>query len=256
VIDNRAEIHPGATIADNVTIGPWSVIGDKVEIDEGTVIGSHAVIKGPCKIGKNNQIFQFSSIGDVPQDLTHKDEETWLIIGDNNIIREYSMISRGTTKGDGKTVIGNNNFFMAHTHVGHDCRLANHIIMVNHSALSGHVIVDSHVNIGAYAAVHQFCHIGAHAFVAKATYVTKDVLPFVIVDGASPRCCGINRVGLKRHGFSQTDVELIRRAYKIIFRNGLTVSEALDELEKLRLDSAKIVALIDGLKASSRGIVR
>lgn len=257
MIDSRAEIHSGARIAKNVSVGPWSIIGDQVEIEEGCVIASHVVIKGPCKIGKNNQIFQFSSIGDVPQDLTHKDEDTWLVIGDNNIIREYSMISRGTSKGEGKTVIGNNNFFMAHTHVGHDCRLGDHIIMVNHSALSGHVVVDDHVNVGAYSAAHQFCHIGKHAFIVKATYLTQDVLPFVMVTGgSSPKCCGINKVGLKRNGFSSTDVDIVRRAYKTIFRSGLTVNEASVELEKLVPDCGAIQLMIDGLARATRGIVR
>lgn len=256
MIDNRADIHPSAKIADDVKIGPWTIIDEGVEIDSGCEIGSHVVIKGPCKIGKNNQIFPFSSIGDAPQDLSHQNDKTWLIIGDNNIIREYCMISRGTVKGGGETVIGNHNFLMAHTHVGHDCRLANHIIMVNHSALSGHVTIDDNVNVGAYSAIHQFCHIGKHAFVVKATYLTKDVLPYVMVSGNSPKCCGVNTVGLKRNGFSAAEVDAVRRAYKIIFRQGLTVVEAVAELEKMVQEFPKISPLIDGLNNSTRGIVR
>lgn len=256
MIDEKAVVHPEAKIGANVSIGAYSVIGADVEIGEGTWIGPHVVIEGPTVIGKNNQIFQFASIGDAPQDTTYKGEPTRLEIGDNNVIREYCMISRGTVKGGGLTRIGDHNYLMAYTHIGHDCMLGNHIIMVNHAALSGHVIVNDFANIGPYAAVHQFCHIGAYAFIARATYVTKDVLPYVMIAGHETAACGINTVGLKRRGFSSEAVDQLRRAYKIIFRKGLTVQQALAELEMMQAECPEVTLMIDSLNNATRGIVR
>ena len=249
-------IHPGAKLADDVVVGPGSFIGADVEIGEGTWIGPHVVIQGPTVIGKNNKIFQFSSIGDAPQDKTYQGEPTRLEIGDHNIIREFTMISRGTVKGGGLTRLGNHNFLMAYTHIGHDCMLGNHISLVNYSALSGHVTVDDFVNIGGYAAVHQFCHVGAYSFIARATYVTKDVLPYVMIAGHNTSACGINTVGLRRAGFSSEAIDALRRAYKIIFRKGLTVQQAIVELELMQNDYVEIIPMIDALKQSNRGIVR
>ncbi|MGL6030350.1 MAG: acyl-ACP--UDP-N-acetylglucosamine O-acyltransferase [Legionella sp.] len=256
MIDERAMIHPTAKIAAGVTIGPGTVIGADVEIGENTWIGPHVVIEGPTTIGKNNKIFQFASVGDEPQDITYKGEPTRLEIGDNNVIREYCMISRGTVKGGGLTRVGDNNFFMAYSHIGHDCMIGNHIIMVNHAALSGHVIVNDYAIIGPYAAVHQFCHVGAYAFIARATYVTKDVLPYVMIAGHNTSAFGINTVGLRRRGFSTTAIDCLRRAYKVIFRKGLTVQQALAELEVMQQECPEIIPLIDGLNQSTRGIVR
>lgn len=256
MIDPRAIIHPSAKIAENVSIGPWTFIGENVEIGEDTSIASHVVIKGACKIGKNNKIFQFASLGDAPQDLTYAGEDTLLEIGDNNIIREYAMINRGTLKGGGVTRIGNNNFFMGHTHIGHDCTIQNNCIFVNFCGLAGHITVQDYVIIGAYSAAHQFCVIGAHSFIAKATYVTQDVLPYIILDGNPPTVRGINSVGLKRRGFSDNAVKGIKRAYKIIFRNGLTTSEALDELVKLEVEFPEVNLFIEGLKNVTRGVTR
>ena len=257
MINEHAIIHPSAKLAEGVSVGPGTIIGADVEIGEGTWIGPHVVIEGPTVIGKHNKIFQFASVGDEPQDITYKGEPTRLEIGDHNIIREYSMISRGTVKGGGLTRIGHHNFFMAYTHIGHDCMLGNHIIMVNYSALSGHVIVDDYVNIGAYAAIHQFCYVGSYSFIKSATYVGKDVLPYVMIAGGlSPSACGINTVGLRRRGFSSETIDCLRRAYKIIFRKGLTVQQALGELEILQQDCAEVFPLIDVLNKSTRGIVR
>ena len=256
MIHESASIHPQASLAKNVVVGAGSIIGADVVIDEGTWIGPHVVIKGPSTIGKNNKIFQFASVGDEPQDITYSGENTRLEIGDNNIIREYCMISRGTAKGGGVTKIGNNNFFMAFSHVGHDCIVGNHIIMVNYSALSGHVIVDDYTNIGAYAAVYQYCQVGSYAFIARATYITKDVLPYIIVAGHDTSACGINTVGLKRGGFSSNDIDTLRRAYKIIFRKGLTVKQAIEELIPMQESSSKVASFINGLESASRGIVR
>nr|WP_217423736.1 acyl-ACP--UDP-N-acetylglucosamine O-acyltransferase [Legionella micdadei] len=249
-------IHPTAKLAAGVSIGPGSVIGAGVEIGEGTWIGPHVVIQGPTVIGKNNKIFQFASIGDEPQDITYKGEATRLEIGDNNVIREYCMISRGTVKGGGITRIGNQNYLMAYSHIGHDCVVGNNVTMINYAALSGHVIVHDYAIVGAYAAVHQFCHIGAYAFIARATYITKDVLPYVMIAGHTTAACGLNTVGLRRRGFSPSAIECLRRAYKIIFRKGLTVQQAVAELELMQNDCPEVIPMIDALNQSTRGIVR
>lgn len=256
MIDERAMIHPTAKLAAGVSIGPGSVIGAGVEIGEGTWIGPHVVIQGPTVIGKNNKIFQFASVGDEPQDITYKGEPTRLEIGDNNIIREYCMISRGTVKGGGITRIGNQNYLMAYAHIGHDCMVGDNVTMINYSALSGHVIVNDFAIIGAYAAIHQFCHVGAYAFIARATYINKDVLPYVMIAGHTTSACGLNTVGLRRRGFSVSAVEQLRRAYKIIFRKGLTVQQAVAELELMQNDCPEVVLMIDALNQSTRGIVR
>ena len=256
MISEHAIIHPSAKLAKDVSIGPNTIIGPDVEIGEGTWVGPHVIIQGPTVIGKNNKIFQFTSVGDEPQDITYQGEPTRLEIGDDNIIREFCMISRGTVKGGGLTSLGNHNFLMAYTHIGHDCVVGDHVIMVNYSALSGHVIVDDYANIGAYAAIHQFCHVGAYAFIARATYVTKDVLPYVMIAGHATSACGINTVGLRRRGFSSAAIDCLRRAYKIIFRKGLTVQQAVAELELLQNDCPEVLPMINALNQSTRGIVR
>ncbi len=256
MIDEQAIIHPRAKLAAGVSVGPGSVIGENVEIGQNTWIGPHVVIQGPTKIGANNKIFQFASVGSDPQDLTYNGEPTRLEIGDNNIIREFCMISRGTTKGGSMTHIGNHNFLMAYSHVGHDCRISNNVILINYAALSGHVDVEDYAIIGGYAAIHQFCKVGAYAFVARATYVTKDVLPYVMIAGSETSACGINTVGLRRRGFSSQAIDNLRRAYKIIFRKGFTTQEAIAELEIMQAECPEIIPLIDGLNQSTRGIVR
>lgn len=256
MISEHAIIHPSATLAQDVVVGPGTIIGADVSIDEGTWIGPHVVIQGPTHIGKHNKIFQFASLGDAPQDKTYRDEPTRLEIGDHNVIREFTMLSRGTVKGGGVTRIGNHNFLMAYSHVGHDCMLGDHINMVSYSALSGHVSVDDFATIGAYAAVHQFCHVGAYAFIARATYVSKDVVPYVLIAGHTTAACGINSVGLRRAGFSSSAIDALRRAYKIIFRRGLTVQQAIAELELMQQAYPEVVRLIDALNQATRGIVR
>jgi UDP-N-acetylglucosamine acyltransferase len=256
VIDERAMIHPSAKLGQGVSVGPGTIIGADVEIGDNTWIGPHAVIEGPTKIGKNNKIFQFASVGDEPQDITYKGEPTQLEIGDDNIIREYCMISRGTVKGGGITRVGNNNYLMAYSHIGHDCIVGNHIIMVNYAALSGHVTINDYAIIGPYAGIHQFCQVGEYAFVARASYVTKDVLPYVMISGQTTSVCGINTVGLRRRGFSSTTIDHLRRAYKTIFRKGLTVQQAVAELETVQQECPEVIPMIDALNNSTRGIVR
>ena len=255
MISEHALIHPSAKIANNVEIGPGTIIGADVEIGAGTWVGPHVVIQGPTKIGENNKIFQFASVGDAPQDKTYQNEPTRLEIGNNNIIREFSMISRGTLKGGGLTRIGHDNFFMAYTHVGHDCHIGNFITMINYSALSGHVTVQDYAYLGGYSAIHQFCHVGAYAFVARATYITKDILPYLMI-AEDTSACGLNSVGLRRAGFSSPTIYNLRRAYKVIFRKGLTIQQALVELEKMQTECAEIASLITAITLSKRGILR
>ena len=256
MIDPRAIIDPSAKIADDVEIGPWTIIGADVEIGPGCVIASHVVLKGPTILGKNNKILQFSSVGEDTPDLKYKGEKTKLIIGDNNIIREGVTIHRGTVQDRGETVIGNNNLLMAYVHVGHDSVLGNHCILVNNASLAGHVIVDDYAILSGYTLVHQFCKIGAHSFCGYGTGLSKDVPAYVTVMGSPAQAKGINVEGLKRRGFSSEAITAVRRAYKVIYRQGHTVTEALAQLAVMLQDYPEIQLLIDSLQSSERGIVR
>lgn len=256
MISPHALIDKNARIAENVTIGPWTVIGPDVEIDEGTTIASHVVIKGPTRIGRNNKIFQFASVGEDPQDKKYAGEKTLLEIGDHNIIRESCTINRGTVQAGGITRIGNDNLFMACVHIAHDCIIHNNATFANHASLAGHVIVEDYAILSGFSGVHQFCYIGKHSFVGGGTMVTMDVLPYVLVDGHEAKTCGLNSEGLKRRGFSSEAINILRRAYKIIFRNGLTVSQALEQLNELLAECPEVGLLIEALQRSTRGIVR
>lgn len=249
-------IHPSAKLAPDVEVGPGTVIGPEVEVGKGTWIGPHVVITGPTKIGKNNQIFQFSSIGEKPQDKKFQNETSHLEIGDGNTIREFCTINRGSKEGGGVTRIGNNNWIMAYVHVAHDCLIANETIFVNNASLAGHVVVDDYAVIGGFTGVHQFCHIGAHSFISKSCFITKDVLPYVLIGGENSAPYGLNKEGLKRRGFSAEEIRILKQAYKIVFRQGLTSEEALPELQALVAQSAKVQPFIDGLQRATRGIMR
>ncbi len=255
-IDQRAIVDPSAKIASDVTIGPWSIIGPNVEIESGTQIGSHVVIKDNTKIGRNNKILQFASLGEAPQHINYRGEPTRLEIGDNNLIREFCTLNRGTVQGGGVTRIGNNNFIMSYVHVGHDCQIGNHIIFVNNASLSGHVHIDDYATIGGFVGVHQFCAVGAYSYVSRAAMVTQDVLPYTIVVGNNVTVSGINTVGLKRRGFSENTIRALRNAYSIIYRRGLTVKQALIELQGMVAEYPEVQLFISGLQNSSRGIIR
>lgn len=255
-IDHRAIIDPTAKIAPDVTIGPWSIIGPNVEIGAGTEIGAHVVIKDNTKIGRNNKILQFASIGEAPQHIHYRGEPTRLEIGDNNLIREFCTLNRGTVQGGGVTRIGNHNFIMSYVHVAHDCQIGNHIIFVNNASLSGHVRVDDYATIGGFVGVHQFCTVGAYSYVSRAAMVAKDVLPYVIVTGNNVSVCGLNTVGLKRRGFTPETIRTLRNAYSIIYRRGLTVNQAVLELQSMLAGCPEVQLLISGLQNSARGIIR
>lgn len=254
MIDKTAIIDPSAKIASNVHIGPYSVIGPDVEIGEGTWIGPHVVIQGPTKIGRDNKIFQFSSIGEVPQDLKYKGEKTILEIGDRNSIREFCTIHRGTVQDKGTTKIGNDNLFMNYVHIAHDCVVGNHTIFANNASLAGHVTVEDYVTLGGFSGVFQFCRVGAHSFISTNSVVIKDVPPYVKVSGYYAKPYGLNTVGLQRRGFAEDALSQLRRAYKIIYRNGLTVAKAIEELQKL--GTPEIHQLIHFIENSNAGIVR
>jgi UDP-N-acetylglucosamine acyltransferase len=255
-IHSHALIDPAARIAADVEIGPFSVIGPDVEIDAGTRIASHVVIKGPTRIGKNNLILQFSSVGEDTPDLKYKGEPTRLVIGDNNIIREGVTIHRGTVQDRSETAIGDHNLLMAYVHVGHDSVIGNHCILVNNASLAGHVHVGDWAILSGYTQVHQFCHIGAHAFTGATTYLTMDVPAYLMVAGNPAQAINMNLEGLKRRGFNTDALAAIKRAYKIVWRQKLSLDDALAELTVLAQTQPEIHPLIDSIRASTRGIVR
>lgn len=255
-IDPRAIIDPSATLAEGVRIGPWSVVGPGVEIGPGTILESHVIVKGPTTIGANNRIFQFSSIGEDTPDLKYQGEPTTLTIGDNNVIREGVTIHRGTVQDRGETLIGDDNLIMAYAHIGHDSVIGNNCILINNSALAGHVHVDDWAILGGYTLVHQFCRIGAHSFTGMGSAIGKDVPAYVMVTGAPASARSINAEGLRRRGFTKEEVTLVNKAFKLVYRRGLTADEALKELEALSNSSDKILPMIESLEKSTRGIIR
>jgi len=257
LIDKHAVVDPEANIGNNVSIGPYSVIGPDVVIGDNSWVGSHVVIKGPTKIGQSNRIYQFASIGDDPQDKKFSaDEQSTLEIGDRNLIREYCSINRGTEEGGGKTVIGNDNWIMAYVHIAHDCLVGDGTVFANNTTLAGHVRIDDFVILGGFTGVHQFCHIGKHCFTAISSIVVKDIPPFLMVSGNTAKPSGLNRVGLKRHGFTIETIALLRKAYKIVYRNGLTTKVAIDALEEMASQSEAIEEFSDFIEKSTRGIAR
>jgi len=256
LIDSRAIIHPRATIASDVHIGPWSIIGADVSIGSGCIIESHVVIKGPTTIGLNNHIYQFSSVGEATPDMKYNGEPTRLVIGDNNTIREGVTIHRGTVQDRSETTIGDNNLLMAYVHIGHDSVIGNHCILVNNAALAGHVHIDDWAILGGFTLVHQYCHIGAHSFTGMGSAIGKDVPAYVMVSGNPAAAKSINSEGLARRGFTQSDIKLINKAFKILYRRQLTLVQALEQLSELADDCSAIQVLIDSLQASTRGIVR
>jgi len=256
VIHEQAIVDPGARLADDVRVGPWSYIGPDVEIGPGCNIEPHVVIKGPTRMGAGNHIYQFSSIGEATPDKKYRNEPTRLVIGDHNVIREGVTIHRGTVQDRAETTIGDHNLLMAAVHIGHDCIVGNHTVLVNNVALAGHVGVGDWAILSGYTLVHQFCKIGAHSFSGMGTAIGKDVPAFVTVSGAPAEAKTINVEGMRRRGFSSEAINNVRRAYKIIYKQGLTLDIALQRLELMMSGSAEVQLLIESLQASERGIVR
>lgn len=256
MIHSHAIVDPSALIADDVSIGPFSVIGANVEIGSGTVIESHVVIKGPTKIGKDNHIFQFASLGEQPQDLKYNGEPTRLEIGDRNTIREYANLNRGTVDDEGVTAIGNDNLLMVSAHVAHDCRLGNNIILANAVALAGHVQIDDYAILGGYSTVHQFTRIGAHSFSGFASAIDRDILPFFTIAGNRARAFGINKEGLKRRGFSQASIRALQETFKLLVKSKCSHKEAIEKANELARDHDEVKQVMDFLAASERGWIR
>lgn len=256
MIHSSAIIDPSARLADDVEVGPWTVIGPQVEIGSGTKINSHVVIKGPAKIGSGNHIFQFASIGEDCQDKKYNGEPTELLIGNNNVFREGCTVHRGTVQDNSVTIIGSDNLFMANVHVAHDCVVGNDNILANNCAIAGHVKMGDNIILGGFTAVHQFCVIGSHSMCGAGTVVLKDIPAFVMSNGNSAQPHGINAEGLRRRGFSVEAIQQIKRAYKIIYRQGLKLDQAIEQLDLMVSETPEIQLLTDSLKASTRGIIR
>lgn len=262
MIHPTAQIHPtavvedGAVIGANVKIGPFCYVDGKVEIGEGTELLSHVVVKGPTKLGKDNRIFQFASIGEACQDLKYAGEDTQLIVGDRNTIRESVTMHRGTVQDKGITVVGSDNLFMINAHVAHDCVIGDRCIFANNATLAGHVKVGNQAIIGGMSAIHQFCHIGDHCMLGGGSIVVQDVPPFVMAQGNHCAPFGINVEGLKRRGFEKAEIHAIRRAYKALYRNGLTLEEAKVEIAKEAANFPAVQRFLDFLADSARGIIR
>jgi len=256
LIHPTAVIAADARLAADVQVGPYSVIGSGVEIGPGTRIGPHAVIHGPTRIGAENHIFQFASIGDAPQDKKYRDEPTRLEIGDRNVIRECVTLNRGTTKDAGVTRIGHDNLFMAYSHIAHDCVIGSNCVFSNCATLGGHVHIGDWVIMAGFSGVHQFCKVGAHAFIANNAAVTRDVPPYVMTVGQPATAHSINSEGLKRRGFTAEQIRNLRNAFRILYRSGLKLADAERELQTLAREQPEVTALVEFLPTSTRSIVR
>ena len=256
MIHDSAIISDKAAVADDVEIGPYSIIGDGVEIGSGTRIGSHVVINGPTVLGKDNRIYQFASIGDDPQDKKYADEPTRLTIGDRNTIREFCTVSRGTVQDAGETVIGDDNWIMAYVHIAHDCRVGSNTIMANNATLAGHVHVGDWVIMGGFTGAHQFCRIGAHAFLGMYSGINRDVPAYTMVSGNPGVPRGINSEGLKRRGFDADQIRNIKDAYRLVYRKGIKLADAIEEIAGLAADHGELELFLESLRSSERGLVR
>ena len=256
MIDPRASVSPRAELAADVSVGPFTVIGPDVIIGPGTVIGPHAVINGPTRMGADNRVFQFASIGDAPQDKKYKGEPTRLEIGDRNVFRECCTINRGTTHGEGVTRLGSDGLYMAYTHVAHDCTVGDKVVLSNCATMGGHVEIGDWVQLGGLSAIHQFCKIGAHAFVGGGAIVTRDVPPYVMIAGNPAEPHSVNAEGLKRRGFAPQQIRNIRNAYRILYRSELTLAAAVEQLTALAREQPELATFVEFIGRSTRSLVR
>jgi UDP-N-acetylglucosamine acyltransferase len=250
IVSSRAEI--GAS----VQIGPYSIIGNSVIIHGDVEIAGHVVIEGPCEIGSGNQIYPFVSIGQPPQDLKYEGEETRLVVGRGNIIREYVTMNRGTVGGGGLTAVGDDNLFMAQTHVAHDCIVGSSNVFANGASLAGHVTMGDHATLGAYVGVHQFCRIGNHAFIGAYSKIVKDALPFARTDGGEAKCYGANTLGLRRQGFSNETIRRIQRAFHLLLASKLNTTQALERIRAELAGAPEIDYLVEFIETSARGVTK
>jgi UDP-N-acetylglucosamine acyltransferase len=256
-IHQTAIVHPHARIAEGVEIGPYAVIGEHVSIGRDTKVGSQVLIEGWTTIGERNHIHSFSSIGTPPQDIAYKlHEETYLVIGDDNVIRECATVHRATTKQDRKTEIGNKNYLMAYSHVAHDCKLGNSIIMANSAGLAGHIVIEDYAILGGIVGVHQHVRIGAYAMIGGQSAIVQDIPPYVSAAGNRAQLYGLNTIGLKRKGFSDEVINQLKKAYKIIFRSGLTQEQAFKRVMDELPSSREVAYFVDFMRNSKRGVTR
>ncbi len=256
MIHPTAIVDPSAILADDISVGPYSIIGADVEIGAGNVIESHVVIKGPTKIGKNNKIYQFSSVGEDPQDKKYAGEATTLQIGDNNLIRENVTINRGTVQGGGITKIGNDNWIMAYVHIAHDCIVGNETILANNASLAGHVVIDDFVILGGFTLISQFNTMGAYSFSAMGSVISRNVPPYVLVSGHMAKPIGINVEGLRRRQFSDVQIKNIRKAYKLMYRSGLGIDTAQNQIATIGQEQTELDVMLQFLEEQEGGIIR
>ncbi len=256
-IHPHAVVAPGAKLGPGVRIGAFAIVGEDVELGEGCVLHSHVVVQGPSKIGRNNVFYPFCAVGGDPQDFRFKGEKTELLVGDGNTFREYVTISRGTSAGGGQTTVGDENFFLASAHVGHDCHVGGHILFVNGATLAGHVTVEDYATIGFQSPVHQFCRIGRYAYVGASTVITQDVPPFSrVVTERKTKSYGVNTIGLERKGFSSERLKILHRAFRLLLRSKMNTTQALAEMRKSFADSEDVKELVRFIDAAERGIVK
>lgn len=255
-IHSTAIVHPKAQLAEGVSIGPYSVIGEHVTIGRDTRIASHVLVEGWTTIGERNKLHSFSCIGTPPQDVGYKNEESYLIIGNDNVIREFATVHRATTKADRKTEIGDKNYLMAYSHVAHDCKLGNSIIMANSAGLAGHIRIEDYAILGGIVGVHQYVRIGAYAMIGGQSAIVQDIPPYVSAAGNRAQLYGLNTIGLKRKGFSDEVIGDLKKAYKIIFRSGMTIDDAIKKVADEYPDSREVNYFIDFMRHSKRGVTR
>lgn len=256
LIDPRAVVDPSARLAADVSVGPFAVIGPEVEIGAGCVIGPHASVQGPARIGRDNRIFQFASLGGIPQDMKYHGEPTWLEVGERNTFFEFVTVNRGTVQAGGKTRIGSDNWVMAYVHIAHDCHLGDHLILANNTTLAGHVTIGDWAALGGFTKVHQFCHIGAHSFMGMNVDLSRDVPPYMMVSGTPAQPRGINSEGLRRRGYTPEQIRNIKNAYRVLYRSGLRLEEARARLGLLAADQPELACLVEFLDSSERSITR
>ncbi|MCC5812369.1 MAG: acyl-ACP--UDP-N-acetylglucosamine O-acyltransferase [Ectothiorhodospiraceae bacterium] len=258
MIHSSVSIDPGALLGENITVGPFACIGPDVEIGDRCHIGPHVVIQGPTRLGADNRISPHAVLGEPPQDLGYQGEPTRLEIGDRNIIREFVTIHRASTKEEHVTRVGNDNMFMAYSHIGHDCRVGNHVTMANAATLAGHVTVEDHVIIAGLCAIHQFARIGAYAMLGGGTMAPMDIPPYAMASGNHAKLYGLNRRGLQRNGFSRDDIQHVRHAYRLLFKSGLRLEQALEEIlaEQALAASKPVQHLVQFIRQTKRGITR
>ena len=257
------EIHPQAVVAATAKLGPgvkigaFAVVGEEAELGEGCILHAHAVVVGPAKFGRNNVFYPFCSIGGDPQDYTYRGERAELVTGDNNIFREYVTLSRGTEKGGGVTRVGSDNFFLAYSHVGHDCQIGSHVLFTNGATLAGHVTVEDFATVGAFCPVHQFCRIGRYAYIGASTVITQDVPPFsMIVTERETKNYGVNTIGLERKGFTKERLQALNSAFRLLVRSKMNTTQALAEMRATLAGSDDVLELIRFVETAERGIVK